>query len=249
MSAQKALQGSETSGPNNTYLISCDLPERTHSLQLNFDHHEHTCPPETSRTTCLIIEPSVGCGRALHLPHPNLPSAPLGSHSGHTQHFQETSPSRGAFQAAWLPGRFWALWLPPLAPFQGKPIRVGSSHNPTATTGSAQNGSRRWEIWIGFLLPTVLHSMHVFGADFYFVKPPNKLRLSRETTPGSTFIVTSSTIDIFFEITNFSKILSKFTFFSNILSKFDNIFEIFQKECKFRKFFRKKCRFRKSCQW
>ena len=45
VSAQKALQGPETSGPINTYLISCDLPERTHSLQLN-DHFEHTCPPK-----------------------------------------------------------------------------------------------------------------------------------------------------------------------------------------------------------
>ena len=42
--------------------------------------------------------------------------------------------------------------------------------------------------------------------------------------------MTSSTIDIFFEITKFSKILSKFTFISKILSKFDEIFDIFRKK-------------------
>ena len=59
-------------------------------------------------------------------------------------------------------------------------------------------------------------------------------------------IVTSSTIDIFFEITKFSKILSKFTFISNILSKFDKIFENFRKKCQFRKYFRKFCIFEKN---
>ena len=59
-------------------------------------------------------------------------------------------------------------------------------------------------------------------------------------------IVTSSTIDIFFEITKFSKILSKFTFISNILSKFDKIFEIFRKKGQFRKYFRKFCNFENS---
>ena len=59
-------------------------------------------------------------------------------------------------------------------------------------------------------------------------------------------IVTSSTIDIFFEIIKFSKILLKFTFISNILSKFDKIFEIFRKKCQFRKYFRKFCYFEKS---
>ena len=39
--------------------------------------------------------------------------------------------------------------------------------------------------------------------------------------------MTSSIIDIFFEITKFSKILSKLTFFSKILSNFESIFEIF----------------------
>ena len=56
----------------------------------------------------------------------------------------------------------------------------------------------------------------------------------------NSIIVTSSTIDIFFEITNFSKILSKFTFFSNILSKFDNIFEIFRKKVSISKVFSKR---------
>ena len=59
-------------------------------------------------------------------------------------------------------------------------------------------------------------------------------------------IVTSSTIDIFFEITKFSKILSKFTFISNILSKFDKFFEIFRKKGQLRKYFRKFCNFKKS---
>ena len=59
-------------------------------------------------------------------------------------------------------------------------------------------------------------------------------------------IVTSSTIDIFFEITKFSKILSKLTLFSKILSKFDKIFENFRKKCQFRKYFRKFCNFEKS---
>ena len=59
-------------------------------------------------------------------------------------------------------------------------------------------------------------------------------------------IVTSSTIDIFFEITKFSKILSKFTFISNILSKFDKFFEIFRKKGQFRKYFRKFCNFENS---
>ena len=60
-------------------------------------------------------------------------------------------------------------------------------------------------------------------------------------------IVTSSTIDIFFEITNFSKILSKLTLFSKILSKFNKIFENFRKKCQFRKYFRKFCNFEKKC--
>ena len=59
-------------------------------------------------------------------------------------------------------------------------------------------------------------------------------------------IVTSSTIDIFFKITKFSKILSKLTLFSKILSKFDKIFENFRKKCQFRKYFRKFCNFEKS---
>ena len=59
-------------------------------------------------------------------------------------------------------------------------------------------------------------------------------------------IVTSSTIDIFFEITKFSKILSKLTLFSKILSKFDKIFENFRKKCQFRKYFRKFCNYEKS---
>jgi len=58
-------------------------------------------------------------------------------------------------------------------------------------------------------------------------------------------IVTSSTIDIFFVITKFSKTLSKFTFISNILSKFNNFFEIFRKKGQFRKYFRKFCNFKK----
>ena len=58
--------------------------------------------------------------------------------------------------------------------------------------------------------------------------------------------MTSSTIDIFFEITKFSKILSKLTLFSKILSKFDKIFENFRKKCQFRKYFRKFCNFEKS---
>ena len=62
----------------------------------------------------------------------------------------------------------------------------------------------------------------------------------------SSLIVTSSTIDPFFEITKFSKILSKFTFISNILSKFDEIFEIFRKKGQFQKYFRKFCNFEKS---
>ena len=59
-------------------------------------------------------------------------------------------------------------------------------------------------------------------------------------------IVTSSTTDIFFENTKFSKILSKLTLFSKILSKFDKIFENFRKKCQFRKYFRKFCNFEKS---
>ena len=58
--------------------------------------------------------------------------------------------------------------------------------------------------------------------------------------------MTSSTIDIFFEITKFSKILSKFTFISNILSKFDKFFEIFRKKGQFRNYFRKFCNFENS---
>ena len=63
---------------------------------------------------------------------------------------------------------------------------------------------------------------------------------------NAALIVTSSTIDIFFEITKFSKILSKLTLFSKILSKFDKIFENFRKKCQFRKYFRKFCNFEKS---
>ena len=64
--------------------------------------------------------------------------------------------------------------------------------------------------------------------------------------PWSWLIVTSSTIDIFFEITKFSKILSKLTLFSKIFSNFDKIFENFRKKCQFRKYFRKFCNFEKS---
>ena len=49
-------------------------------------------------------------------------------------------------------------------------------------------------------------------------------------------ILTSSTIDIFFKITKFSK----------ILSKFDKFFENFRKKCQFRMYFRKFCNFEKS---
>ena len=63
---------------------------------------------------------------------------------------------------------------------------------------------------------------------------------------GHINTVTSSTVDIFFEITKFSKILSKLTLFSKILSKFDKIFENFRKKCQFRKYFRKFCNFEKS---
>ena len=80
------------------------------------------------------------------------------------------------------------------------------------------------------------------GSNIRSIQPPT-VEFSKKNT---TLIVTSSTIDIFFEITNFSKILSKFTYFSNILSKFDNIFEFFRKKCKFRKYFRKFCNFEKS---
>ena len=75
------------------------------------------------------------------------------------------------------------------------------------------------------------------------MKPVNGLAFSNLFI---TFIVTSSTIDIFFEVTKFSIILSKFTFISNILSKFDKIFEIFRKKGQFRKYFRKFCNFEKS---
>ena len=92
-------------------------------------------------------------------------------------------------------------------------------------------------VWKHFVSPIPKHRL--FGSSLcFFDFLPAAQRLS--------LIVTSSTIDIFFEITNFSKILSKFTYFSNILSKFDNIFEIFRKKCKFRKYFRKFCNFEKS---
>ena len=59
-------------------------------------------------------------------------------------------------------------------------------------------------------------------------------------------IVTSSTIDIFFEITKFSKILSKFTFISNILRNLTNFLNFFEKKGQFRKYFRKFGNFEKS---
>merc|ERR1711994_907773 len=78
----------------------------------------------------------------------------------------------------------------------------------------------------------------------FYQQSYNRIFLSCER--NFYIIVTSSAIDIFFEITKFSKILSKFTFISNILSKFDKNFEIFRKKSQFRKYFRKICNFEKS---
>ena len=94
MSAQKALQGSETSGPNNTYLISCDLPDKTHSLQLN-DHHEHTCPPGN---------------QPHHLPHHRT--------LGWLRQSATSPPPESPFRPPWLPLRPHPT-LPRDQPFKG----------------------------------------------------------------------------------------------------------------------------------
>ena len=50
----------------------------------------------------------------------------------------------------------------------------------------------------------------------------------------------------FFEITKFSKILSKLTFFSKIFENFVKFRKYFRKKCQFRKYFRKFCNFEKN---
>ena len=73
-------------------------------------------------------------------------------------------------------------------------------------------------------------------------KNSREWKLPRTLKSIIVLILTSSTITLFFEITKFSKILSKLTFFSKIfLSSFVSIFEICK--CKFRKYFRKFCHF------
>ena len=58
------------------------------------------------------------------------------------------------------------------------------------------------------------------------------------------FIVSSSTIDIFYQIYTFTKIGAKFTFFTKIATKFTFLRKFgsyFGKKCKFGTYFGKKC--------
>ena len=83
---------------------------------------------------------------------------------------------------------------------------------------------------VGIFRQLQANTYQIFELDDEFGKVRSRFRL----------IVTSSTIDIFFETTKFSKILSKSTLFSKILSKFNINYET---KHKFSKIFEKKGNF------